>query len=278
MNTLSTLQQVQKFKKANDLSVICFCALADPACKTFFSALGQIKEILSQENTNVEVAFADVDEITDGDVVTPFKIHAIPTTIFFRKEAGETGRVEGMNIEKLRSTVASHLISTTAMAPSASSNTHHKHHHEHHDDAAEKRSDKKSNDINVINAYFGNLDAGVFVDVTNKIRSILDNASTHKHCVIRADKAFLDCPSTFTNTENNKLRIVVEKSGAGRTFSVIEGKEIDFGEALDFHFVQHSGRDEYDAKHANVTDDGDFTNGANPYGGVPQLPKEDCRR
>ena len=179
-----------------------------------------------------------------------------------------------MNVESLRDTVAAHLVSTHAMvapAPAKNSQNHHHDEGDHADAPPQKRGDKKSNDVTVTNAYFGNLDAGNFVDVTNKIRAILGKTLTHKHCVIRADKAFLECPSSFANTENNKLRIVIDKAGAGRTFTIVEGKEIDLGEALDFHFVQHSGRDAYDAKNEDANADGDFSSGGNPFGGIPKI-------
>ena len=275
VKTLKTFAELLRFKKATHVAVVCFCVPADPSCSTFIQALGSAGGLLASENESVGVGMIDVDG-TQEDVCGTFKIKAMPSTLFFR-DARETARVEGCDFNELRKTVTAHLISFTMTSDgTGDGKIIKKNSDEENANGAEGRKEReeKDNDVKIVNCYFGNFDSGKLFDCTDKIRQLLKDSGYAKHFIIKADKSFLGCASTFDNTENNKLRIIVDKNGVGKTFTINEGKEFDLGVEMHFVFEKHQGRDVYDEKEArDANGDHDFTNAPNPYGGLPSLPE-----
>lgn len=283
LKKLTTFAELLKFKKATEVAVIVFACLADPKCQQFFSQIRQGGALLASENPSCALGAIDVDDAPEN-VSTTFKIKAIPTTIFYRGGM-ETARVENCDMAALEKAIRSHLPSTTKLpdpdavekkATTSTSTIASK----MLDDAQKQQQEqddeenaKYSKDFTINNCYFGNIDAGTFVDVTDKIRSLF--VGNPRHCQLTASKQFLGIDETkFTNTENNKLRIVLEKNGAGRTFTVVEGKTLLLGQELFFQYTEHSGRDGFDLKYTggrSHDDDGDFSGQVNPYGGVPKF-------
>ena len=272
VKTIKTFAELLRFKKATNLAVICFCVPADPSCSTFLQALGSAGGLLTTENDSVAVGIIDVDA-TQEDVCGVFKIKAMPSTLFFR-DARETARIEGCDLDQLRTTVTAHLISTVTSSSSNGGDVKKSSSKGESVAAPPSTTTIISPDIKIVNCYFGNLDSGKFVDVTDKVREICTSSSSS--IIIAANKEFLGCEKTFENTENNKLRIVVDRNGVGKTFTINEGKQLNFGEALNFFFKEqpHAGRDLYDHREMlDANGDEDFSGFVNPYGGLPSLPK-----
>lgn len=279
VKTIKTFAELLRFKKATDVAIICFCVPEDPSCASFIGSLGSAGSLIASENETVGVGIIDVDS-TSEDVCGTFKIKAMPSTLFFR-EARETARVEGCDINELRKHVTAHLISAASKPSDKNIKKNNSGEDTSNTDAQQQQPSSSSapSDIRIVNAYFGDLDAGNFADVTDTVRKLRERDPNR--CVVVATREFLGCTSSLEGTENNnKLRIVVDRLGVGKTFTVVEGKQLELGKEIDFFFKQHAGNDVFDQREsADAHGDADFTNFANPYGGLPVIPKpENSRR
>jgi hypothetical protein len=271
--TIATFAELLRFKKATSHSAVCFCVPADPKSKDFIGAYHQVYKLLG-EAAGTAFGVLDIDGTTE-DIATPFKIRAVPTTIFFR-DAKEVARVEGNDVELLRKTMANQMPQSAHELEAAvvkkytiedpetlSSNSSPLRQTSQH-------QQQQQDDLRIINAFFGDLGAGNLVDVTDRTRSLLMTGTG----TVKADKTELGCTSFQNATGPNNLRVVVDRLGTGKTFTIAEGKTLTKTE-INFAFHDHGGLDLgfSDGRSRNSTAEGtdvlkEIHGAANPEGAV----------
>jgi hypothetical protein len=252
-------------------SVVVFGCFADPQQQKYLEAVAQTYQLLGSDKA--VVGFIDVDEV-EQDIATPFKIKAIPTTCFYRNSK-ETARVENADVDALRKAFAAHMpLNAADLAASVAKNY------------AETDTDKLARSaataaaaagppIRVMNAFYGDLSSGKTVDVTDRVRDLIEKTGQVKVC-----REELGIPADFVgNPETNVLRVSVDRMGVGKVFTNRDGKTLTLASA-GFCFSGHQMGDENTGFRLRgvATDDNQDENQAfeghgqtNAFAGIPKV-------